>query len=97
MPSYFAADIAIAVSGSAWQNDVNAGLPASSARVTPFRRGMSGMLPPCARVARPRPQPRPVMRGQKRVEDARKRAYDPRIHLFERRWIASELGPARVP
>src|SRR5438128_319993 len=33
------------------------------------------------------------MRGQKRVEDARKRAYDPRIHLlrkksFEAGWIA---------
>jgi hypothetical protein len=33
------------------------------------------------------------MRGQKRVEDARERAYDPRIHLLrkdfsEDRWIA---------
>src|SRR5262245_20475911 len=32
-----------------------------------------------------------VMRGQKRVEDARERAYDPRIHLlrekFLRRWM----------
>jgi hypothetical protein len=41
------------------------------------------------------------MRGQKRVEDARKRAYDPRIHLlrgnFVRNgWIASQLGLARV-
>src|SRR5262249_41585589 len=49
MPSYFAVDIAIAVSGSAWQNDVNAGLPASSARITPFRRGLSAMLVPYAR------------------------------------------------
>jgi hypothetical protein len=37
-----------------------------------------------------------VMRGQKRVEDARERAYDPRIHLlrkkvFAKRWIA---GPS---
>jgi len=41
------------------------------------------------------------MRGQKRVEDARKRAYDPRIHLLRRSflrngWIASQLGLARV-
>jgi hypothetical protein len=29
------------------------------------------------------------MRGQKRVEDARKRAYDPRIHLLAKMgWIA---------
>jgi hypothetical protein len=33
------------------------------------------------------------MRGQKRVEDARERAYDPRIHLLARKpyedgWIA---------
>src|SRR5215475_11957859 len=72
MPSYFAADIAIAVSGSAWQNDVNAGLPASSARITPFKRGISAMLVPCTRVAGRRPQPRPVMRGP-----------DPRIHLLK--------------
>jgi hypothetical protein len=26
-----------------------------------------------------------VMRGQKRVEDARERAYDPRIHLFRQK------------
>jgi hypothetical protein len=25
------------------------------------------------------------MRGQKRVEDARERAYDPRIHLFRQK------------
>jgi hypothetical protein len=43
------------------------------------------------------------MRGQKRVEDARERAYDPRIHLlcktdlYEDGWIATELGLARVP
>jgi hypothetical protein len=30
----------------------------------------------------------PVMRGQKRVDDARERAYDPRIHLHEDGWIA---------
>src|SRR5258707_1492530 len=46
MPSYLAADIAIAVSGAAWQNDVNVGLPDSSARITPFKRGMSAMLFP---------------------------------------------------
>jgi hypothetical protein len=50
MPSYLAVDIAIAVSGSAWQNDVNAGLPASSARITPFKRGISAMLFPCGQV-----------------------------------------------
>src|SRR5207237_8126459 len=42
-----------------------------------------------------------VMRGQKRVEDARERAYHPRIHLlrkksFEAGWIAPQLGLARV-
>jgi hypothetical protein len=38
------------------------------------------------------------MRGQKRVEDARERAFDPRIHLLtKKRWIAPELGLARVP
>jgi hypothetical protein len=26
-----------------------------------------------------------VMRGQKRVEDARERAYDPRIHLLRKK------------
>jgi len=41
------------------------------------------------------------MRGQKRVEDARERAYHPRIHLlrkksFEAGWIAPQLGLARV-
>src|SRR5262252_11035467 len=81
MPSYLAADIAIAVSGSAWQNDVNAGLPASRARITPFRRGISAMLVPCARGSAAA-SASTVMRGQKRVEDARKRAYDPRIHLL---------------
>src|SRR5262249_4100913 len=50
MPSYLAVDIAIAVSGSAWQNDVNAGLPASRARITPFKRGISAMLFPCREV-----------------------------------------------
>src|SRR6185312_7918268 len=42
-PSYLAVVMAIAVSGSAWQNDVNAGLPDSSALMTPLRRGMSGI------------------------------------------------------
>jgi hypothetical protein len=41
------------------------------------------------------------MRGQKRVEDARKRAYDPRIHPLRKKfyvdgWIAPQLGLARV-
>jgi hypothetical protein len=27
----------------------------------------------------------PVVRGQKRVEDARERAYDPRIHLLRKK------------
>src|SRR5262249_27056540 len=58
MPSYLAADIAIAVSGSAWQNDVNAGLPASRERITPFRRGMSAMLFPCAGVFASHPNSR---------------------------------------
>src|SRR4029077_19297636 len=40
---------------------------------------------------------RRVMRGQKRVEDARKRAYDPRIHLFkECPHAASKLRMART-
>jgi hypothetical protein len=38
-----------------------------------------------------------VMRGQKRVEDARERAYDPRIHLlrekFLRRWMDCRVKP----
>ena len=38
--------IAIAVSESAWQNEVNAGLPDSSARITPFKRGMLAMFYP---------------------------------------------------
>src|SRR6266704_2818305 len=46
MPSYLATAIASAVSGSAWQNEVNAGLPDSSARITLLRRGSSAMLPP---------------------------------------------------
>jgi hypothetical protein len=29
--------------------------------------------------------PRLVMRGQKRVKDARERAYDPRLHLFRQK------------
>jgi hypothetical protein len=41
------------------------------------------------------------MRGQKRVEDARERAYDRASILLKkeslrRRWIASQLGLARV-
>jgi hypothetical protein len=38
-----------------------------------------------------------VMRGQKRVEDARERAYDPRIHLLRkkslRRWMDCRVKP----
>jgi len=37
------------------------------------------------------------MRGQKRVEDARERAYAPRIHLFRkkaiRRWMDCRVKP----
>jgi hypothetical protein len=33
-----------------------------------------------------------VMRGQKRVEDARKRAYDPRIHLLRKKFFAKMDG-----
>src|SRR6476646_4545427 len=44
MPSYLAVVIATAVSGSAWQKDVNAGLPDSRARMTPLSRGMSAMV-----------------------------------------------------
>src|SRR5882757_8219433 len=46
MPSYLAVAMAIAVSGSAWQKDVNVGLPDSKARITPFKRGISAMLFP---------------------------------------------------
>jgi hypothetical protein len=38
-----AADIAIAVSDSAWQKAVNAGLPDSKALITPLRRGNSAI------------------------------------------------------
>ena len=34
----------------------------------------------------------PVMRGQKRVEDARERAYDPRIHLLRKKLFAKSDG-----
>ena len=41
--------------------------------------------------------PQLVMRGQKRVEDARERAYDPRIHLLRkkslRRWMDCRVKP----
>jgi hypothetical protein len=43
------------------------------------------------------------MRGQKRGEDARERAYDPRIHLlrkkvsYEGRWIARNSGLPELP
>jgi hypothetical protein len=42
------------------------------------------------------------MRGQKRVEDARERAYDPRIHLLGKTFcegdgLQRKLGLARVP
>src|SRR5215510_11823856 len=46
MPSYLAVAIAIALSGSAWQNDVNVGLPDSRALITLLRRGSSAMLFP---------------------------------------------------
>jgi len=41
------------------------------------------------------------MRGQKRVEDARERAYDPRIHLLRKKflqngWITGS-SPAMTP
>jgi hypothetical protein len=32
------------------------------------------------------------MRAQKRVEDARKRAYDPRIHLLRKKFFAKSDG-----
>jgi hypothetical protein len=32
------------------------------------------------------------MRGQKRVEDARERAYDPRIHLLRKKLLAKMDG-----
>jgi hypothetical protein len=42
------------------------------------------------------------MRGQKRVEDARERAYDPRIHLlckksYENGWIAGSSPAMTLP
>src|SRR5437763_14326419 len=60
MPSYFAVLMAIAVSGSAWQKDVNAGLPLSKARITPFNRAISAMLDPshASRAHPNRPQQR---------------------------------------
>jgi hypothetical protein len=39
------------------------------------------------------------MRGQKRVEDARERAYDPRIHrkkFFRSGWIGPRVKPGEV-
>src|SRR4030081_564450 len=50
MPSYLAVAIAIAVSGSAWQNDVNAGLPGSRARITLFKREISPMPSPITKT-----------------------------------------------
>jgi hypothetical protein len=35
------------------------------------------------------------MRGQKRVEDARERAYDPRIHLLRKKLFAKMDGLQR--
>ena len=32
------------------------------------------------------------MHGHKRVEDARKRAYDPRIHLLRKKVFTKEVG-----
>jgi hypothetical protein len=38
------------------------------------------------------------MRGQKRVEDARERAYDPRIHLLGKKSFAKMDGlPGQAP
>ena len=34
---------------------------------------------------------RSVMRGQKRVEDARERAYDPRIHLLRKNVLQKSM------
>src|SRR6185295_10912885 len=51
MPSYLAVAIAIAVSGSAWQNEVNEGLPDSRALITLLRRGSSTMLFPLGAFA----------------------------------------------
>jgi hypothetical protein len=36
------------------------------------------------------------MRGQKRVEDARKRAYDPRIHRNKKRFIQADGLPGQA-
>src|SRR5262245_57612869 len=33
------------------------------------------------------------MRGQKRGEDARERAYDPRIHLLREKWMDCRVKP----
>jgi hypothetical protein len=40
--------------------------------------------------------PRLVMRGQKRVEDARERAYDPRIHRKKKRFIQADGLPGQA-
>jgi hypothetical protein len=32
------------------------------------------------------------MRGQKRVEDVRERAYDPRIHLLRKKVVSKMMG-----
>jgi hypothetical protein len=34
---------------------------------------------------------RQVTRGQKRVEDARRRAYDPRVHLLRKKSFAKKM------
>src|SRR5436190_1342444 len=61
IPSYLAVAIAMAVSASAWQNDVNACLPDSKARITPLRRGMSAMLFPLRCVVTVHPKHVPQM------------------------------------
>jgi hypothetical protein len=38
-----------------------------------------------------------VMRGQKRVEDARERAYDPRIHLLRKKVFTKRMDPRVKP
>jgi hypothetical protein len=37
------------------------------------------------------------MRGRKRVEDARERAYDPRIHLFRKMFLQSSMDCRVTP
>jgi hypothetical protein len=70
MPSYFAVAMAIAVSGSAWQNDVNAGFPDARASITLFRRGNSAMLFPFVRWQRAAAWARPAHACRNRLAAA---------------------------